>query len=208
VSLPPTIPIFPLPNVVLFPHVSLPLHIFEPRYRKMVADALDSHRTIGMVLLRPGWEEDYAGRPPVYERGCAGTIIAAEELPDGRYNIVLKGALRFLIREEHAGEPYRLARVEPAPEAAGEAGRLEEARGRVLGALGSQSEAHLRVLREMPDDVLVNGLAQSLGLEPVERQSLLDCDTIAARFARLVSILEYRALAQGAPSPTGPPTLH
>ena len=64
--LPPTIPIFPLPNVVLFPNVFLPLHIFEPRYRAMVADALKGDRMIGMVLLRPGWEGDYEGRPPVY----------------------------------------------------------------------------------------------------------------------------------------------
>ena len=70
--------IFPLPNVVLFPNVFLPLHIFEPRYREMVADALDGDRIIGMVLLRPGWEGDYEGRPPVYPIGCAGLITHAE----------------------------------------------------------------------------------------------------------------------------------
>ena len=64
--LPPTIPIFPLPNAVLFPNVFLPLHIFEPRYREMVADALQGDRIIGMVLLRPGWEADYDGRPAIY----------------------------------------------------------------------------------------------------------------------------------------------
>ncbi len=79
--LPDLLPLFPLPNVVLFPHMSLPLHIFEPRYRKMVLDALESHRTIGMVLLRPGFEADYEGRPPVFERGCAGRIVGSETLP-------------------------------------------------------------------------------------------------------------------------------
>ena len=72
--LPATLPLFPLPNVVLFPNVFLPLHIFEPRYRAMVADALKGDRLIGMVLLRPGWESDYEGRPPVFPTGCAGLI--------------------------------------------------------------------------------------------------------------------------------------
>ena len=94
------LPLFPLPNVVLFPNVFLPLHIFEPRYREMVADALAGDRMIGMVLLRPGWEHDYDGRPPVYPIGCSGVITHVERLPDGRYNIVLRGLERFRILEE------------------------------------------------------------------------------------------------------------
>jgi Lon protease-like protein len=74
--LPPIIPIFPLPNVVLFPSVFLPLHIFEPRYRAMVRDALGGDRIIGMALLRPGWDAHYEGSPAVYEVGCAGLITA------------------------------------------------------------------------------------------------------------------------------------
>ncbi len=89
--LPSTIPLFPLPNVVLFPHVTLPLHIFEPRYREMVSTALEGDRMIGMVLLRPGWEGDYEGRPPIYEVGCTGLITHAERTTDGRYNHVLRG---------------------------------------------------------------------------------------------------------------------
>ena len=100
--LPPTIPIFPLPNVVLFPNVFLPLHIFEPRYRQMVDDALNGDRIIGMVLLRPGWEGDYEGRPPVYPIGCAGVITHAERLADGRFNIVLRGMEKFRITGEDA----------------------------------------------------------------------------------------------------------
>src|SRR4029079_2304836 len=79
--LPPTLPIFPLPNVVLFPNVFLPLHIFEPRYREMVNDALSGDRIIGMVLLRPGWQSDYEGRPPVYPVGCAGVVTHAARVP-------------------------------------------------------------------------------------------------------------------------------
>src|SRR5688572_7422758 len=110
--LPPSIPLFPLPNVVLFPNVFLPLHIFEPRYRQMVADALEGDRIIGMVLLRPGWEADYEGRPPVYPIGCAGLITHAEPLADGRYNIVLRGLEKFRIVQEEAARGYRVAQVE------------------------------------------------------------------------------------------------
>src|SRR6476661_1841575 len=110
--LPPTIPIFPLPNVVLFPNVFLPLHIFEARYRQMVEDALKGDRIIGMVLLRPGWEGDYDGRPPVYPIGCAGLVTNAERMSDGRYNIVLQGLEKFRILDEDAVRPYRVARVD------------------------------------------------------------------------------------------------
>ena len=76
------LPLFPLPNVVLFPNVFLPLHIFEPRYREMVADALASDRMIGMVLLRPGWEHDYEGRPPVYpDRAAAASSRTSSGCP-------------------------------------------------------------------------------------------------------------------------------
>src|SRR6187549_2359832 len=114
--LPPTIPIFPLPNVVLFPSVFLPLHIFEPRYRQMVDDALNGDRIIGMTLLRAGWESDYEGRPAVYPLGCAGVITHAERLPDGRFNIVLRGMEKFRITREEDDRLYRVAHVDPVPE--------------------------------------------------------------------------------------------
>ena len=116
--LPATLPLFPLPNVVLFPNVFLPLHIFEPRYRAMVADALDGDRLIGMVLLRPGWEGDYEGRPPVFPIGCAGLISHHEQLPDGRYNIVLRGLEKFRVEREDDSRLYRLGEVEHAARAA------------------------------------------------------------------------------------------
>ena len=87
----PALPLFPLPNVVLFPGVLLPLHIFEPRYRAMTADVLASDRRIGIVLLRAGWKDDYEGRPPIHEVGTAGVIEHSARLDDGRYNIVLRG---------------------------------------------------------------------------------------------------------------------
>src|SRR5215471_15551317 len=111
--LPPTIPIFPLPNVVLFPNVFLPLHIFEPRYRQMVDASLNGDRIIGMVLLRPGWERDYEGRPSVYPIGCSGVMTHVERLADGRYNLVLRGVERFRVVEEDHAKSYRRAIVDP-----------------------------------------------------------------------------------------------
>ena len=195
-TLPHLIPIFPLPQVVLFPRMPLPLHIFEPRYRKMVADALASHHTIGMTLLQPGWESDYEGRPSVYPVGCAGTIERSEPLADGRYNILLRGETRFRVRGEKGGEPYRLAEVEPLHYAPGDYAEIEAKRRAVLAAIGRSSEGPVSLVlqAELPPDLFVNALAQSLDLSPVEKQSLLDCDTIAARYGRLLEILEFLLL--------------
>src|SRR6476660_4883105 len=109
--LPATIPLFPLPNVVLFPSVCLPLHIFEPRYRQMVADALDGDRMIGIVLLKPGFEAEYEGQPPIYDVGCAGLITHAEKTPDSRYNIVLRGVGKFRVDGEQPADGRTLYRV-------------------------------------------------------------------------------------------------
>ena len=88
-GLPAVIPIFPLPDSGLFPNASHDFHIFEPRYRAMIADALKGNRIIGMVMLQPGFEAEYDGRPPIFPIGCAGLITNYELLPDGRYNIRL-----------------------------------------------------------------------------------------------------------------------
>ena len=115
-ALPTEIPLFPLPEVVLFPGVPRPLLIYEPRYREMVADALKGNKIIGMVLLRPGYEKDYEGRPPIYGIGCAGVIEDYEQLPDGRYGILLRGLTTFRVVSEDQRKSYRLARVEAIPE--------------------------------------------------------------------------------------------
>ena len=104
--------LFPLPNTVFYPGTCLPLHIFEPRYRKMIEDALNNNSLIGMVLLSSGWEADYYGRPKVASVGCAGRITKHERLPDGKFNILLEGLSRFRIFGESDNKPYRVAEVE------------------------------------------------------------------------------------------------
>src|SRR5690349_5457103 len=196
--LPPTIPVFPLPNVVLFPSVFLPLHIFEPRYRSMVDDALKGDRIIGMVLLRPGWQSDYEGRPPVYPIGCAGVITHAERLSDGRFNIVLRGMEKFRIREEETERPYRLAHVEPVPEPSSEGLRdaIQAQRRRLETLLVPQPEGqHDRKMpTSMPDEDLVNALAQYLEFEPVEKQALLERHGLLERCRSLIELLEMKVL--------------
>lgn len=199
--LPPTIPLFPLPNVVLFPNILLPLHVFEPRYRTMVADALAGDRVVGMVLLRPGQEAEYEGRPAVYQVGCAGVITHTELLEDGRYNIVLRGAERFRIgREEDAGTPYRLAHVSALPEWVPDEHRPELRRHRhrieaLLAAAIEREGARPRFPPAVADEDLVNALAQHLDLTPTERQALLEREGVLERCRGLVDLLEMRTLA-------------
>ena len=203
--LPPTIPLFPLPNAVLFPNVFMPLHVFETRYRAMIADTLEGDRIIGMVLLKPGFEKDYEGRPPVYTVGCAGVVTHSEPLPDGRYNIVLRGIEKFRLTGEEDSQPYRLGHVEPIAEPVLEADRtaLRQSRQRLEALLAAAIERGGRDPKFPPavaDEDLVNALAQYLALEPLERQALLERDGILARCRALIELLEIKTL-----SPRGTP---
>jgi len=208
------LPLFPLPNVVLFPNVFLPLHIFEPRYREMVADAIDSDRMIGMVLLKAGWEHEYDGSPAVYPIGCSSVITHVERLEDGRYNIVLRGVERFRIVEEDHQRRYRRAIIEPLAEptlAAEDRAALRHQRSRleVLLAptidrdLGQSQTARANATTPGPDPMipagmadeeLVNALAQYLDLEPIEKQALLERRCLRSRAESLVELLEMKLM--------------
>lgn len=199
--LPPTLAIFPLPNVVLFPNVFLPLHIFEPRYRALVADALAGDRIIGMVLLQPGYQARYEGRPPVYPIGCAGLITHSESLSDGRYNIVLRGLEKFRIVSEDHSRAYRLAQIEPVPEQVPESDRpiIRKQRQRLEALLAVAIErtgSDPKFPPAVADEDLVNALAQYLELEPLERQALLERDGILARCRGLIELLEIRTITR------------
>ena len=107
-----TIPIFPLPTTVFYPGTPLPLHIFEPRYRQMTTDALETKRLIGMILLKPDWQENYFGKPQLYSIGCVGNIEKEVKFPDGKYNFTLIGLRRFRICHEKEGKLYRQAKID------------------------------------------------------------------------------------------------
>jgi Lon protease-like protein len=114
-----SVPLFPLPNVVLLPRAVLPLHIFEERYKTMTADALAGDRQVAMALLRPGWEKDYYHRPAIEPVVCIGTILSHERLPDGKYNFLLQGHTRARVTRElndSVHRPYRVAHLDPIVE--------------------------------------------------------------------------------------------
>jgi len=193
--LPAEIPLFPLPEVALFPNVTRPFLIFEPRYREMVADALKGDRTIGMVGLRPGFEKDYEGRPPVYGVGCAGVIQQYEQLPDGRYVILLRGLTTFRILSEDQRKPYRLARVETVMErlAADELAPLSALRERLAGLLVTVLPADVEPPEpSLADAEFVNVVAQALSMPESDRQDLLEQASVLARARALVARLERR----------------
>lgn len=209
--LPSTLPLFPLPSVVLFPNVFLPLHIFEPRYRQMVSDALAGDRIIGMVLLRSA-EDEMERRPPIYEVGCAGLITHVERMSDGRFNLVLRGFEKFRIvgEEEPSSEVlYRRALVAPIEDEIDQKDRepLRVARRRLeaLLAPGDGDAPEPKLSEAMDDEDLVNTLAQYLQFEPLERQALLERPGPLARCRSLVELLEMKALDRG---PGGPATMH
>jgi Lon protease-like protein len=198
-----SIPLFPLPTVVLFPNVPLPLHIFEPRYRQMIAEALDGDRIIGMVLLRPGYESDYEGTPPIYPTGCSGLISDVDRLEDGRYNLVLRGLEKFSIQREElpaVGRLYRSAVVKPIDESITASTRLalKLERQRLLHLLSQQFGGQLdeRLSASMPDEDLINALAQYLEFDPLEKLALLEREGPIARCRSMVELLEMRAYSK------------
>ncbi len=200
------LPLFPLPDVVLFPGVFLPLHVFEPRYRAMVDDALQGDRMIGMTLLRPGFEEQYEGRPPIYAVGCAGVITHAERLPDGRFHIVLQGVERFRVSREDDSRVYRLGIVErlggdvPSPADTVTLRGLRDRIEQLVAPLIERAGGELTVPPSMSDADVIHALAQYLDLAPIEKQALLERDTLVARAAALSDLLEMKAMTGGTPA--------
>jgi Lon protease-like protein len=214
------LPLFPLPNVVLFPNVFLPLHIFEARYRDMVADAVATDRMLGMVLLRPGWEREYEGRPPIYGVGCSGVVTHIERLPDGRYNLVLRGLERFQIVDEDHQRSYRRAVIEPLPDrpltdedrtvirrqrsklesmlspAVEKAGGFPKLQA---GQSGGSKVPDSTMPSSMSDEDLVNALAQYLDFEPLEKQALLEKAGLRTRAESLVELLEMKIMIARTP---------
>jgi Lon protease-like protein len=152
--------LFPLPDLVLFPSVVQPLHIFEPRYRQLMADALSGDRLMALALLQAGREQEHHPAPPIHPVVCLGRIFKEERLADGRYNLLLHGLSRARVLEELATpRPYRTARVEllrEGPEPAGEAGR------ELLRQLARQMERWLasqRTALEQLEKLLTSGLS-------------------------------------------------
>jgi hypothetical protein len=189
--------LFPLPNLVFFPSTRLPLHIFEPRYRQLVSDAVAAGEPMGMIMLRGGWEESYYGNPPIHRVGTLGLIEQVVELGDGRYNILLNGQVRYRIVEEETPVVYRTARVLVHPEtppspmdAWAQREWLVDLCRRYLEVL--PGEVDVPELETATLESLVNALVMSLNLQAEKKQELLELDEVVARCDRVGDVLEQR----------------
>jgi Lon protease-like protein len=195
--------LFPLPNLVLFPYVVQPLHIFEPRYRQLMEDALRDDRLIAMALLRPGWEGEYAQKPPIYPVVCVGRVHKEERLPDGRWNLLLHGLARARVESEpETDRPYRVARVRlvreeevASPQTAGD---LRRQLGRRMSRwFASQEAALVQAEKLLHSDLTLGalcdvfGFALPIGIEV--KQQLLEDANVEQRAKRLIAHLEENA---------------
>lgn len=214
------IPLFPLPTVVLFPGADCPLHIFEPRYRQLTRAALDGAKTIGMVTVRPDHAGDMAGDPAVFPIGCMGRIVESEELADGRFNIVLHGTERFRIVEEPprpGSRLFRQARVSALAEPDSDAAEILRLRDgisaafdRLVQAVAPERSAEIgpRLVADVDDATFLSVLVQVLNLPPVERQSLLETNGVAARLRALEAMLRFQLAGLGLQQGDGPARVH
>jgi ATP-dependent Lon protease len=212
--------LFPLPNLVLFPHVMQPLHIFEPRYRAMLEDALEHDRLIAMATLCPGWENQYEGRPAVYPVACLGRIATHHCLDDGTYNVLLFGLRRVkLLRELEPQQLFRLADVEVCEdcclpqEAAVRAElqrRLRQAFLRIIPVLPEAQEQLEHLLgSDVSLGVLTDVIGYVLDIPVAEKQNLL-AEVNAHRRAELLLTHLTAAAEEHSLGPSGtsgfPPT--
>jgi Lon protease-like protein len=194
--------LFPLPNLVLFPFVIQPLHIFEPRYRQLVNDALHDDRLIALALLQPGWEEDYHKTPPIHPVICVGRIFQEQRLPDGRWNLLLHGLARARVEEEiETDKRYRSARaalLKDEEPAAADAERLRRDLGRRmtgwLAAQGSAQEQLQKLLESsLPLGALCDIFVFALPIDVELKQRLLEEADVGRRVSLLIDHLDVNA---------------
>ena len=194
---PTIIPIFPLPNLVLFPGLSVPLHIFEPRYREMIADVADVHGMIGMALLKGDRQRDYHAFPDIFEVGCAGKIGGLIKLADGRYNLVLEGVCEFRIVREIRDRSYRQAEVNWCPVRPDaldcDAETMEVLREMLFSYLGEAADEAWRAIvdqRGLRGAALINFLCFHLDVTPLEKQTTLEA--LTDRVDCLLDVLTFK----------------
>ena len=199
------IPVFPLPETVLFPGVILPLHIFEPRYREMIVDAMASHCCVVIAMIEPGTEG--LANPPVCEVACLGRVIHVEDLKNERYNVLVQGIERVrLLEEVTSHRKYRTFHAEQVPRPTTQAlarARLELARLQscvyTLSAAAAECDQELvEVLRSTADPIeLTDILAAVLVREPTQQQDLLATVDFRVRLAQVVDTLAEVILRYG-----------
>lgn len=196
--------IFPLPRAILFPRMQLPLHIFEPRYRAMISDALARDQRIGMIQPRGPGEP-----PPVFQIGCIGRIANVEALDDGRYNVVLEGEARFrVVRELDVTTPFRQVDALPLSEeeddpgilSSGERAALEMETRRFAEKLGYALDWDS--VDRLDDETFVNAIAQIAPFGVADKQAVLEVDTLSDRSEMLIQLMGFHGSGDADQSPT------
>ncbi len=200
-EVPETAPVFPLPNVVLFPRTVLPLHIFEERYKAMAADAVRGDGCIAMALLLPGWERDYDGNPAYHPVGCLGRMTDVVKTEDGRYGLELIGVRKVSLGDIVSDHPYRTARIRSIEETMpgdldptnrDELVRLIGACAVLVHELSEKSFSMAAVKEGLPYEAVVNSICFHAGLPPALRQSLLEVDDVRQRCLKLTDMMETK----------------
>lgn len=195
------LPIFPLPQVVLFPRVVMPLHIFEPRYRQMLTDVLDGHRAIAMALIPDPNDLDEHGRPKIAEIAGVGMVIEHQELPDGRSNILLHGQARVRLEELPFVPPYRRAKatvlheIASAVDATDRAALLAAANAFVADVAKREPRFGFSVPPNTPPGTVADICAHHLIIDAGVRQELLSELDAAARVRRVTQELAQQHAA-------------
>ena len=191
--------LFPLPGAILFPRSQLPLHIFEPRYREMVKDAIDGAGRIAMIQPHRLDDDNQA---PLYAVGCVGELVGVEELEDGRFNIVLLGSNRFrLVGETELDAPYRCAEVdieavddsEPPPLEMIQRAEVEREARRLGDAMGLAVD--WAAVARLDDEMLVNAIAQVAPFDVGAKQALLEQASLEGRADLLVQLMQFHRMA-------------
>jgi Lon protease-like protein len=188
--------IFPIGGALLFPRMQLPLHIFEPRYRALISDAMARDRLIGMIQPKPPTTQAEVGAPSLFDMGCVGKIAHVEAMDDGRYNIVLEGLNRFrIVRELDVTTPFRQVEAlleeafDDAPLAGVQRADLEGESRRFAEAQGYAVD--WEAVGRLDDEALVNGIAQIAPFDTAAKQALLEAPTLAMRADLIVQLMRF-----------------
>ncbi|MBI4775608.1 MAG: LON peptidase substrate-binding domain-containing protein [Deltaproteobacteria bacterium] len=193
-----TLAIFPLPNVVLFPGIVVPLRIFEPRYLEMMADVLNGDGLLGIVTLKPGWEAEYENKPDVYEVGCKGLVVKCDQDEEDSLQVLVRGVGKFRIAGEIEGKSYRRAEVIPISESHVEELDTEgnQLRQELLSQLVDCGDRFIDIdqvseLSELDTNIFINAMSFVSPFDTSSKQFLLEAENVPERYRKYIQLAEF-----------------
>ena len=200
-----TLAIFPLPNLVLFPGIVVPLKVFEPRYLEMMGDVMREEGFIGIVTLKPGWEAEYENNPSVYEVGCKGLVVKCDQADDESLHVLIRGVGKFRIVNEIEGKSYRRAEVIPISDV--DAAELDsignQLRQELLTQLVDCGDRFINIeqvneLSELDTNVFINAMSFVSPFETSSKQFLLEAENVTERYRKYIQLAEFSLCKQRA----------